>query len=196
MSGQITVVSGYPRSGTSLMMQMLAAGGMDVLTDDTKTPDEHNPRGYFEFGPALKLGGKETSTDWVDGAVGRVVKVMAYQLRHLPETFEYRVLFMRRRIAEVLASWNKMKLTRPDVRLSEREQILAFKTEYAVYEATLERRKNFRVLFVQYNELLASPDEWIEKVAGFLGDSLDRTSLDRSAMRGAIDYALYRNRLL
>lgn len=190
MSGHIIVVSGYPRSGTSLMMQMLAAGGMDVLTDDTKTPDEHNPRGYFEFGPALKLGEKEVSTDWVDGAVGRSVKVMAYQLRHLPETFEYRVIFMRRRIAEVLASWNKMKLTRPDVRLSERERILAFKTEYAVYEATLERRKNFGVLFVQYNELLASPDEWIERVAGFLEEPLDR-----SAMRGVIDYALYRNRL-
>ena len=186
----ISIVSGYPRSGTSLMMQMLAAGGMPVLVDEFKKPDEHNPRGYFEYAPALNLGGKDTTTDWVADAQGKAVKVIAYQLQHLPTTFEYRVIFMKRKIAEVLASWCKMGLTRPDVKLNEREQILAFKTEYAIYEARLMRQKNARVLFVQYNDLLANPREQIARVRDFVG-----VPLDADAMLGAIDPALHRNRL-
>jgi hypothetical protein len=135
----ITIVSGYPRSGTSLMMQMLAAGGLPVLVDECKKPDEHNPRGYFDYERALNLGNEGETTDWVADAQGKAVKVIAYHLQHLPTTFEYRVIFMKRKIAEVLASWGKMGLVRADVKLSEREQILAFKTEYTIYEARLVR---------------------------------------------------------
>jgi len=186
----ITVVSGYPRSGTSLMMQMLAAGGMSVLVDEFRKADEHNPRGYFEYERALKLGGKDETTDWVTDAQGKAVKVIAYQLQHLPAAFDYRVIFMKRKIAEVLASWGKMGLVRTDVQLSEREQILGFKTEYAIYEARLVRQTNTQVLFIQYNDLLANPREQIARVRDFLG-----MPLDGEAMLAAIDPALYRNRL-
>jgi hypothetical protein len=186
----ITVVSGYPRSGTSLMMQMLAAGGMPVLADEFKKPDAHNPRGYFEYERALKLGSEDETTAWVAEAPGKAVKVIAYQLQRLPDAFDYQVIFMKRKIVEVLASWGKMGLTRPDVQLNEREQILAFKTEYAIYEARLMRQKNMRVLFVQYNDLLAHPPVHIARVCEFLA-----APLDAHAMQGAIDPALYRNRL-
>jgi hypothetical protein len=185
----ITVISGYPRSGTSLMMQMLAAGGIDVLCDDFRKPDEHNPRGYYEFEHALKLGGEGETTDWVAQAVGRAVKVIAYQMRLLPIEYNYRVIFMRRKIVEVLASSRKMKLTREQPALSEREQILAFKTEYVVYEAWLLKQPNMCALFVNYNDLLANPREHIERVSAFLG-----VPLDVDEMIKAIDPALYRNR--
>jgi hypothetical protein len=185
----VTVVSGYPRSGTSLMMQMLAAGGMDVVVDDAHKTDEHNPRGYYEYGPALSLGSDVSTTDWVAGARGKAVKVMAYQLGHLPDEFEYRVVFMRRTIAEVLASWDKMGLTRKDCELSERERVLAFKTEYATYEAHLERRTNVSVVYVQYNDVIAEPAAQADRVAQFLG-----VGLDVAAAAAAVDPALYRNR--
>lgn len=185
----VTVVSGYPRSGTSLMMQMLAAAGMEPLVDDTRQADRHNPRGYYEFGPALSLGGSDHDPAWVHDSAGKAVKVIAYQLQHLPDDEEYRVIFMRRTIAEVLASWDKTGLTRPDCELSERERILAFKAEYAVYEARLDRQPGVRALYVQYNDVLGDPAAQAARVAAFLG-----LPLDVAAMAAAVDPALYRNR--
>lgn len=185
----ITIISGYPRSGTSLMMQMLAAGGMPILVDEFMKPDKHNPRGYFEFERAMKLGGEGETTDWMVEALGKAVKVFAYRLEFLPTEYNYRVIFMRRKIAEVLASLGKMGLIRPDVQLSEREQILSFKTEYALFEARLMKQSNARVLFVQYDELFADSPVHIGRIRGFLG-----LPLAPDAMEGAIDLALYRNR--
>jgi len=185
----ITVVTGYPRSGTSLMMQMLAAGGMPVLVDGVKKPNEHNPRGYYEFERALKLGGEGETTDWVADAPGKAVKIIAYQLKHLPATHHYWAIFMRRRIQEVLASSRKMGMLKENSNLSEREQILAFKTEYVIYEVQLQRQANFATLFVNYNDLLTDPHPPLMRVRDFLG-----VPLDLDAMTAAIDPALYRNR--
>src|SRR5262245_57703089 len=101
----ITIVSGLPRSGTSLMMRMLEAGGMPVLVDNIRAADEDNPAGYYEFEPV-----KQTSADnaWVKLAVGKAVKVVYRLLYDLPAGFRYRVLFMQRDMAEVLASQRKM----------------------------------------------------------------------------------------
>ncbi|NTW17625.1 MAG: sulfotransferase [Syntrophaceae bacterium] len=189
-SNSITVVSGYQRSGTSLMMQMLAAGGVPVLVDESNKADEHNPRGYFEYECAGKLGDTDESTDWIAEAQGKAVKVIAYRLRFLPAGYDYRVIFMRRKIAEVLTSWGKMGLTRTGVTLSEREQILSFKMEYAVYEAQLMRQTSMRALFVHYNELLEDPPGQIGRILDFLG-----ATLDREAMAEAIDPLLHRNRI-
>jgi hypothetical protein len=185
----VTVVSGYPRSGTSLMMQMLAAGGLEVLVDDCRPADDHNPRGYFEFSPSLMLNAEDPDVSWVPSAAGRAVKVMAYQLQHLPDDHVYRVVFMRRTVAEVLASWDKMGLTRPHCELDRRQRELSFKTEYAVYEARLERRPCMRALFLQYGDVLAEPAAQSARVADFLG-----LTLDLAAMAGAVDLALYHNR--
>ena len=185
----IYIVSGYPRSGTSLVMQMLEAGGMPVLFDDAKEPNIHNPRGYYELKASLRLGAKDQDKSWVESARGLTVKVMAYHLRHLPADYAYKVIFMKRKIAEVLASWDKMNLTRKNIKLSAEEQVMAFKTEYAVYEARLEQNRQMEPLFVLYNELLGNPTGEIAKIAGFL-----HYPLDEKAMLGAIDPELYRNR--
>lgn len=184
----VTVVSGYPRSGTSLMMQMLAAGGLEPVIDDARAADEHNPRGYYELQASLDLTA-EAATEWVQTAVGKAVKVMAYQLKFLPPNLDYRVIFMRRVIAEVLASWDKMGLTRRDCALSERERVLAFKTEYAVYEVELERMPHMRALYVPYNDVIADPAAQAASVRTFLN-----LPLDIKGMVEAVQPTLYRNR--
>ena len=151
----VTVVSGYPRSGTSLMLQMLEAGGLPVLRDDVfRPPDERNPRGYYEINAALSLGEQGQGTDWVAEAVGAGVKVIAFQLKFLPTRFDYRVVFMRRRVTEVLASSGAFGMLRTDSPLDEREKVMAYKTEYVVYEAWLQRQGHFRTIFINYNDLL------------------------------------------
>lgn len=186
----ITIVSGYPRSGTSLMMQMPEAGGLPVLRDDAfRPPDERNPRGYYEVEAAMKLGAEGQTTDWGTGAQGQAVKVIAYQLRFLPPGFAYRVLFMRRRIAEVLASSGKFPLLRQDSPLTEREKIMSYKTEYVVYEAWLMKQTHMPALFVNYNDLLDAPAAPVARIREFLG-----LPLDAERMIAAIDPALYRHR--
>src|SRR2546428_444309 len=103
----ITIVSGLPRSGTSLMMQMLAAGGMSILSDGERQADLDNPRGYFEW-ERIKQLPKEPGC--IAEAEGKVVKVISQLLLALPAGHEYRVIFMQRPLAEVLASQERMSL--------------------------------------------------------------------------------------
>ena len=171
-------------------MQMLEAGGLPVLRDDKFRPaDERNPRGYYEIKAALSLGAAGQTTDWVADAQGKAVKVIAFQLRHLPTEFKYRVIFMRRRIAEVLASSGKFKLLREDSPLSERQKIMAYKTEYVLYEAWLLKQAHMPALFVNYNDLLDSPAAPVAHLRAFLD-----LPLDVEQMLAVIDPALYRNR--
>ena len=97
----ITVVSGLPRSGTSMMMRMLDSGGMEVLTDSIRTADEDNPKGYYEYERVKDL---ETETDksYVRDGRGKVLKVISFLIRFLPDDNQYRVIFMRRDLDEVL----------------------------------------------------------------------------------------------
>jgi hypothetical protein len=100
------------------------------------------------------------------------------------------VVFLRRRIAELLAAWEKLGILRQDSEFSERERVLAFKTEYALYEARLLQRRSMRALFVQYNDVMSDPVAQAARVAGFLG-----LPLDVAAMAAAVDPELYRNRV-
>src|ERR671923_2816349 len=102
----IIVVSGLPRSGTSMMMKMLAAGKIELFTDNLRVADEDNPEGYFEFERVKKL--KDGDFAWLPGAQGKAVKVISALLEFLPSEFNYQVIFMRRRMSEILASQRKM----------------------------------------------------------------------------------------
>ena len=106
----IVVVSGLPRSGTSMMMQMLEAGGVEPMTDGVRPAEERNPKGYYELEMIKDL---EDGVDevWLREARGRAVKIIAFLIRHLPETFNYKVILMDRRLAEVLSSQTKMLTT-------------------------------------------------------------------------------------
>lgn len=105
MNQIITVVSGLPRSGTSMMMKMLQAGGMELLVDDIRTADEDNPKGYFEYEKVKRL---HKDSSWIGDARGKTLKVISLQLFQLPSRYQYRVVFMQRTLEEIIQSQNAM----------------------------------------------------------------------------------------
>jgi hypothetical protein len=184
----ITVVSGLPRSGTSLLMQMLAAGGLPVLTDALRTPDPHNPRGYFELEAV-----KHTRTDpsWLAEAQGKAVKVVHLLLPSLPIDREYRVLFMQRELTEVLDSQRAMltQQGRPVANLPDAKLREIFEKQLAEVRQWLARHPNFQVLELQHREVIAAPATAAEQVASFLGGDLNQ-----ERMAAVVDPSLYRQR--
>ena len=184
----ITIVSGLPRSGTSMMMQAIEAGGIPALTDNIRKKDEDNPKGYYEFELAKKT---RDNPSWVLGARGKVVKMVYALLYDLPEEYEYRVIFMRRNINEVLAS-QKIMLKRSGkqgANISDEKLAELFKTQLEKFDHWIETRKNFSILSVDYKDVIASPKSQCEKINNFLGGVLD---IDASVT--AVDPSLYRNR--
>lgn len=185
----ITIVSGLPRSGTSLMMQMLSAGGMALLTDHERKPDIDNPRGYCEWEPIKKLAEEPRR---IDEAEGKAVKVITQLLMSLPPGRDYKVIFMERPLAEVLASQDEMLKRRGTaVAVDPAELAAAFRDHMKEVVAWLERRAEIPVCRVGYRKLLADPKTWAAKVRDFLG-----LGLDAEAMAGQVDPSLYRNRRL
>ena len=185
----VTVVSGLPRSGTSLMMQMINAGGMDAMQDGQRTADADNPRGYLEFEAVKKL--KEDSS-WVAGACGKVVKVISMLLFDLPPTQNYRVIFMIRDMDEILASQKEMlkrRGTLNDKGPGDADMRKFFQNHLNKVRAWLDVQPNFQVLFVDYNAIMAGEQKGIQDVCDFLGPVVNFV-----AMKNAIDSSLYRNR--
>lgn len=183
----ITIVSGLPRSGTSLMMQMLAAGGMTLLTDFERKPDADNPRGYSEWEPA-KLLPKEP--DRIDEAEGKVAKVISQLLVSVPEGRAYKVIFMERPLAEVLASQDEMLRRRGKSDFVSHELLTtAFEKHLREVDAWLKKREDISVCRMGYRQVLQDPAGSSEAVNRFL--TLD---LDVEAMVRQVDLSLYRNR--
>lgn len=185
----ITIVSGLPRSGTSLMMQMLEAGGLPALTDNLRAPDESNPRGYLEFEAVKRLQSEKT---WLEQARGRVVKIIHLLLRELPTdgSYSYRVVLMKRPIKEVLASQRAMldrqgKTSADDATL---ERI--YLSQLAQVEAWLREQPVFSVLSLEHQRVLKDPLGAAGEINAFL-----QLNLDVAAMAAAVDPTLYRQRL-
>lgn len=185
----ITVVSGLPRSGTSMMMKMLEAGGLPVLSDFERTADDDNPEGYYEFERVKALDKGDTA--WVREAEGKVVKVISALLEYLPPGHAYRVIFIHRRIEEVLASQQKMMERRGESnnKISDAEMKEIFGKHVAKTTSWLEQQPNFSVLDVNYNEMLVDPVAHVQAINLFLGGMLDE-----SAMIAVVKPDLYRNR--
>ena len=184
----ITVVSGLPRSGTSMMMQMLKAGGLDTLIDEARVPDDDNPRGYFEFEPTKKT---RRDTSWVDLAGGKVVKLVHLLLLDLPADRSYRVIMMRRQMSEVLISQEKM-LTRQGKKgasLSSDKLAAVFHQQMEDVLIHLREQSCFEFLEIQYADVVADAAEQADAINTFLGGMLDT-----AAMAAAVDPNLYRNR--
>ena len=184
----VTIVSGLPRSGTSLMMQMLAAGGMPVVSDGLRTPDADNPRGYFELEAVKKL---KANSAWVTDARGHAVKVISMLLCELPADCEYRVIFMLRDMGEILSSQREMLKHRGTAgdATGDAAMRLHFESHLKKVCKWLVKRKNFRVHFCEYQRLLREAAMEVRGVADFLGGSLDEPAMVRT-----IDPALHRNR--
>jgi hypothetical protein len=188
-SEPIVIVSGLPRSGTSMTMKMLEAGGMPPLTDHIRSPDEDNPKGYYEFERAKKL--KEGDTDWLPQAEGKAVKLIGALLMELPKRgYTYRVLFMRRTMEEILASQDKMLAHRGEDKKVEDEKMAAlFEKHIKDVEDWMDSQPNLSYIDVDYNHAIQDPRSTAEKINQFLGGDLDV-----QAMAAVVDPSLYRQR--
>ena len=186
---EIVVVSGLPRSGTSMMMKMLEQGGLEIVTDALRTADDDNPNGYYEFETVKQLSKGQTA--WLDGAQGKVVKVISALLEYLPVNHHYKVIFMERAIGEVLASQKKMLVNRQEEStVSDAEMQEQFQKHVAAAKYWLARQPNISVMYADYNKMLVAPDALYQSVADFLDMGLD---VDK--MRAVPNERLYRNRV-
>lgn len=185
----IVVVSGLPRSGTSMTMKMLEAGGMTPIADGIRTADEDNPKGYLEDERVNDLH-KEVDKSWLRDSRGKAVKLISFLLGHLPATNNYKVLFMRRNLHEVLASQTKMLERRGEPSETSDEKMLEIWEDH-LWRANWQLRKGpqFEALDIDYTSVLEDPREQAERIRKFLGRALD---IDK--MAGVVDPNLYRNR--
>lgn len=173
LSESLVVVTGLPRSGTSLLMQMLATGGIEVLADGTREADEDNPHGYFEFEPVKNL---LRTSDWLLEVRGKAVKIVAPLLVALPPDLACRVVLCERDLEEVLDSQERMLLRRGrPVPTPERRRML--KNEYARtldrVRAMLARRPRTRLLVIEHALAMGDPLAAAYKISDFLGRGLD-----------------------
>ncbi len=184
----LTIVSGLPRSGTSMMMQMLDKGGIEALIDHVRVADEDNPKGYYEFEPVKKT---KQDASWLADAPGKVVKMVHLLLMDLPDQYAYRVVMMRRHMDEIVKSQNIM-LDRNQKGGGDMDpQIIknVFTQQLDKVYQWVQTHANFQMLEVWYNDMLKDPKPMIEKIDAFLGGGLDR-----EVMGAVVDPTLYRNR--
>lgn len=182
----ITIVSGLPRSGTSMMMKMLVAGGLEVLTDNIRTADEDNPKGYYELEKVKDLS-KDNS--WVGDAQGKVIKVISFLLKQLPKEYSYKIIFMRRKMEEILASQRQMLIRRGERTdaVSDEKMAALFEKHIVDIEAWLKTQPNLEVIYISYNDTLSNSAENIGRINQLLGGSLNTKE-----MAEVVDKALYR----
>jgi tetratricopeptide (TPR) repeat protein len=187
-SMEFVVVSGLPRSGTSLMMQMLAAGGLPAMTDGRRSADPDNPEGYYEWEAIKQVG---AHPEILQEAAGKAIKVISMLLPALPARHRYKAIFMDRPVEEVAASQWKMIENRdaahPGASRERMAEMLRDHREQILHG--LKRAEYFSVMVVDYPALVRAPEEWLERIREFVG-----VPLDAVAMRGAIRPDLHRNR--
>lgn len=185
----IVVVSGLPRSGTSMMMKMLDAGGLPPLTDQKRTPDSDNPKGYYEYERVKRL--KKGDTSWLSQAEGKSVKVISALLQYLPNRYDYRVILMRRELREILASQRKMIENRGEETesASDEEMIVLYTKHLQQVESWLKSTSHMRHIDIDFNGVISDPWPYLKKIQSFLG-----RNLDTQEMATVIDPTLYRQR--
>jgi hypothetical protein len=167
---------------------MLEAGGMSVLTDKERTADVDNPKGYYEYERVKQI---EEDVEWLESARGRVVKMVSALLLHLPDDYQYRVIFMERSLSEILASQRKMLVHRgePTDKVDDAQMKMLFEQHLAKVRGWLGTQSNIETLYVSYNEVLEQPALHAARVNAFMGGALDE-----QAMAQVVDPSLYRNR--
>ena len=184
----IIIVSGLPRSGTSMMMRMLEAGGMSILTDNKRVADDDNPRGYYEFEKVKKI--KEDAS-WLESCYGKAFKMVSALLYYLPNDKRYKVIFMKREMAEMLASQNKMlqrKGQNSDT-ISDEEMSKKLHKHLRKVEEWLANQNNIDVIYINYNDVINNSYENAQLVNQFVNGRLDVEK-----MAGSVKTSLYRQR--
>ena len=188
-SKSVIIVSGLPRSGTSMMMKMLEAGGCQILTDNLREADANNPKGYYEFERVKNM--KDGDLAWMPEAVGRVVKIVTGLITFLPPGYSYKVIFMRRDLKEILSSQKKMlgRLGKEDDNIPDDKMAKVYEEHLKEVRGWLVRQPNIEVLYVNYNTMLKEATDTLNKVNEFLGGGMDVP-----VMAAVVDKELYRER--
>ena len=188
-SKTVIIVSGLPRSGTSMMMKMLEAGGLEILTDNLREADANNPKGYYEFERVKQM--KDGDLTWLPDAVGKVVKIVTGLIMYLPSDYKYKIIFMKRDLNEVLSSQKKMlgRLGKEDDNIPDDKMGKVYEEHLKQVKGWLVRQPNIEVLYVNYNAMVADPTESLHKVNEFLGGNMDV-----QVMSAVVDKELYRER--
>jgi hypothetical protein len=185
----IVVVSGLPRSGTSMAMRMLEAGGLEILSDGLRVADESNPNGYFEDERVKSLHA-DPDKSWLKDARGKAVKIISFLLRDLPGSNHYRVIFMQRNLDEVMASQRQMLgAAHAGDAASDARLAAGYADHLAAVKVLLAERPYFDVLYLEHQDVMRQPAEHAEQIARFLGGDLDVAK-----MAAAVDPKLHRNR--
>jgi hypothetical protein len=186
VENEIIIVSGLPRSGTSLMMQMLNKGGITVVTDHVRAADTDNPRGYYELEQVKKI---KRDVSWLREMRGKAFKMVSQLLYELPSCERYRVIFMERDLDEVIDSQEKM-LARLGKTAAPGAQIKSlFTSHLEQLREWLAKQQNIEVLYVHYNDVVERPETEAERIGAFLEGRADAREMVRS-----VDPSLYRNR--
>ena len=190
-SNPIIVVSGIPRSGTSLMMKMLGAAKFDLVYDNLRCPDENNPNGYYEYTKVKYL--KNGDTHWLKHARGKVIKIVSTLLSSLPPEHTYKIVFMNRSMNEIIASQSKMlEMQKKYTDQSDDAQMANFFAKHLNHTRKwIAEQTNMEIVYVNYNELLSTPTIPLSDVNNFLDSHLDIASMEK-----IINPHLYRNRHL
>jgi len=184
---QIYVISGLPRSGTSMMMKMFESGGIEPFIDNIRVPDEDNPKGYYEFERVKQL---PQDNSWMGEAKGRVVKIISMLLEYLPSEYKYKIIFMQRHMDEILASQAAMlERSGKSAGILDEDLSIKFSKHLEQIKKWLAHQPNIKTLFVNYNSLLQSPGEHIKRINEFT-----EYKLREDKMLEIIDPSLYRQR--
>jgi len=184
----ITVVSGLPRSGTSLIMQMLQKGGMEILTDNARKADESNPKGYFEY---EKVKALQRDSSWLQDGDGKAVKIIAQLLKYLPSYFEYKIIFIERNMEEILLSQEKM-LEKMGQKTQSHNTVLSniFKKQIEDTKKWLEFQNNISTLYITHRDAIFHALETAKQINEFLG-----FNLNEKEMMQVVDPSLYHQRV-
>ena len=186
----VVLVSGLPRSGTSMLMQMLEKGGLPIVSDQIRTADVDNPKGYHELERVKELD-KEKGKDWLRDHRGQVIKIISFLLQDLPLNLNYQVIFMRRNLDEVLRSQNKMLVRRGEKGADVTDEKMRRNYDQHLRRVyyRLNRLPNFKALYLDYPKVVEDSHREAGRICDFLGGELDA-----KMMASAVESGLYRNR--
>ncbi|MBF0536605.1 MAG: sulfotransferase domain-containing protein [Nitrospirae bacterium] len=187
MDKTLIVVSGLPRTGTSMIMRMLMEGGIEILSDGLRQSDECNPHGYFELEKVKTI---PEDSGWLKEHYGKAVKVVSELVENLPADINYKVIFMERNLTEVITSQNKMlNLMGAEVNFEVDELAGLYENHLDEVRSNMSNKPNYDVLCLKYSEVIENPQSASLKISQFLG-----RHLDIEKMAAAVDIDLYRNK--
>ena len=183
----IYIVTGLPRSGTPMMMKMFDAGGIKPISDGLRQADIDNPNGYYELEAVKDI---KTDVSWLEDAPGKVVKMVSMLLFNLPSTYEYKIVFMRRKMAEIIASQNRM-LTRLGEKAEKNDEEMGKLYELHLAEIIdwLSKKSNIKFVEINYNQIMIDPLRELNRLVPLCEDQLN---IDEMAK--VVNASLYRQR--